>query len=864
MEENVIYRKKLFVTVAVFVFLSSSLFTCNFNFQAQASISTLQVNNVPNFAGQMCSSAFTKNGTLFAGDNDFNLYRSDNNGASFSQVYRFPAQPNPDSAVTGYTWTIYIDSRNYIFVSIPGTNILYRSTNFGASFSRVQTIGSPINDGFYIGMTEDSQGNLYAATYSNSLYPTNPPVLKSTNGGASWSVIQRFATVHLHNVKYNPSDGYLYVVTGEWTQGYNNQDCERVFRSKDQGQTWSIAVDRPVDLQAIGTTVYLSMLFKGNWVYLGTDQAFQPNWIDRFYDTGSDTPFTPQRTYTFPSDGNMPVLSATWLNNIALFSTTSEFSDGISRIVATQDGVNWQVIKATPISQSLHHTGFLTVNPQGIVFGSDGPGQTYSITEGSPPTPTPSPTPTTSPSPTPTPTPGVVLFQDGFEVGSFSAWTTTGGEGVHTQTVETANPHHGIYDAKFTAGADSEGWAKRTITSSPTVYLQQYIKLGSLPTSGNILYLGTIQSSNSNNNVDGYIQNVGGQYYWGIYTSINGAVYYDRELSPSNPKAGVYYCVETCRDAANGYSKLWVDGVLKVAAARPNSGNANSIYSGISYTVGSATVYVDCVKVSTSYIDPESPSPTPTPTPTPPTTPTPTPTATPTPTPTPSPTSSPTPTTSPTPTATPTATPSPTPTPTGYLFTADFEGGNLNEFSGLRGDGTYTATAETTNPYRGSWDAKFTSGANSEGWLYHSVTSSPITYFRQAIKLGNMPTSGNFVFFGSVANTNSQNTVDPFIFNSNGQYYWGVVSVINGVMYLDFESSPSNPQAGVYYNVEVLRDVTNHKTDLWINGNLKVDATRTHIGNSNLVASGVTWSDVTVTLYVDCVRAKTSYIGVEP
>ena len=794
----------------------------------------------------MCNSAFTRNGTLFAGDNSFNLYRSDNNGASFRRVYQFPSQPNADSAVTGYVWTIFVDSRNYVFVSIPGTNRLYRSTNFGSSFTQVLATGSPRNDGFYIGMTEDSYGNLYAATYSNSLYPTNPPVLKSTNGGASWTVIQRFATVHLHTIKYNPADGYLYVATGEWAAGYNNQDCERVFRSKDLGQTWTVAVDRPVELQGEGTTVYLTMLFDGRLVYLGTDQAFQPNWIDRFYDDGSNSAFTPQRVYSFPSDSNMPIISAVWLNNIALFSTTAEFSDGIARIVATEDGVNWQIIKATFISQSLHHTEFLTVNPQGIAFGSDGPGRTFSITDGAPqPTPTPSPTvtptptPTASPTPTPTP-PSGVLFQDGFESGSFSAWTTTGGAGTHSQTVETANPHHGTYDAKFTAGAGSEGWAQKSISAAPIVYLQQYVKLGSLPTSGNYLYLGTIQSSNSNNNVDVYIQNSGGQYYWGTYTSINGAVYHDRESTPSNPQVGVYYCVETCRDVTNGRSKLWVNGNLKVDASRASTGNANSIYCGVSYAMGSATVYVDCVKVSTVYLDPESSSPTPIPTPTA------TPTATP----------------SPTPTATPS--PTPTPTPGTYLFTADFESGNFNEYTGLNGDGTYTATVETVNPYRGNYNAKFVAGTSSEGWAYHAITSSSIAYFRQVIKLNNLPSAGKYVFFGSLASTNSQNTVDPFIYNSNGQYYWGVVSVINGVMYLDLESSPSNPQAGVYYNVEVLRDVTNHKTDLWVNGNLRVDATRNHVGNSNLVCSGISWSDVSVTLYVDCVRAKTSYIGVEP
>ncbi len=155
----------------------------------------------------MCGSVFTPNGTLFAGDNNYNLYRSDDNGISFRFTYQFPGQPNPNSAVTGYLWTVFVDSRNYIFVSIPGTNRLYRSINFGASFTQVLNTNAPQNDGFFIAITEDSSRNLYAATYSNSLYPTNPPILKSTNGGASWTVISRFAAVHLHNIKFNQADG---------------------------------------------------------------------------------------------------------------------------------------------------------------------------------------------------------------------------------------------------------------------------------------------------------------------------------------------------------------------------------------------------------------------------------------------------------------------------------------------------------------------------------------------------------------------------------------------------------------------------------------------------------------------------------
>jgi hypothetical protein len=376
------------------------------NFGVEASVNQLKVSVVSGFPGQICGSVYAANGTLFAGDSNYRLYRSDDDGATFRQIYQFPAQPNANSPIAGYVMMIFIDSRNYIFVSIPSTNRLYRSVDFGASFTQVLSNGATLNDGFYIAMTEDSNGALYAATYGFSLQ--NPPLQKSTDGGATWSAIRRFSTVHLHNVKFNPQNGYLYVVTGEWTKGSSNQECERIFRSKDLGATWSTAVNRPSEVQAQGSTVYYPMLFSGNWVYLGSDQAHQHNWIDRFYDDGQSGSYALQRVYSFPQDGYFPVYSGAWLGSTLLFSSTPEFYSGTSRIVGSDDGVNWQIIRSTAASQSQHHTGVLTANPKGAAFFSDGPGLNYVITQQTtpvPPTPTPTATPTSAPTPTVSPTP---------------------------------------------------------------------------------------------------------------------------------------------------------------------------------------------------------------------------------------------------------------------------------------------------------------------------------------------------------------------------------------------------------------------------------------------------------------------------
>jgi hypothetical protein len=138
-------------------------------------------------------------------------------------------------------------------------------------------------------------------------------------------------------------------------------------------------------------------------VYLGSDQAYKYNWIDRFQDDGSGGNFTPQRVYNFTQDGYFPVFSAAWLGSTMMFSSIAEFYSGTSRIVASDDGVNWQIIKSTTVGQAQHHTGILTANPKGAAFYSDGSGLTYSITQQvPPPTATPTPPPTETPTPEPT------------------------------------------------------------------------------------------------------------------------------------------------------------------------------------------------------------------------------------------------------------------------------------------------------------------------------------------------------------------------------------------------------------------------------------------------------------------------------
>jgi hypothetical protein len=359
------------------------------------------------FTPQIVCSTFTGNGTLFAGDNNYTLYRSDDNGTSFRLICQFPNQTSNTDGFTGYTMMLFIDSKNDVFVSIPGTSRLYKSDNFGANFTESLKANATDNDGFYVAMTEDKVGNLYTTTYCNSeaIYPQT---YMSSDNGKTWVAIAVCSVAHMHNVKVNPSNGYLYIVCGEYVVGGNshgNVDAERIYRSTDEGKTWVLMIERNMT----NPKIYATMVFNGSWVYLGSDMANATNFIDRFYDDGivgkyvNDTgsPVNVERVFTTSvSDGALPFVSACWFNNSIVFSSSVEFSSGTSRILSSNDGLNWSTIKTVSYVTSQHHCNMLTSNPTNVIIGSDGSNANFELVLKPDPTPTPSPSPVTSPSTT--------------------------------------------------------------------------------------------------------------------------------------------------------------------------------------------------------------------------------------------------------------------------------------------------------------------------------------------------------------------------------------------------------------------------------------------------------------------------------
>jgi hypothetical protein len=215
--------------VSCFILVILILVTLFFYSKIPSAQADLQVTPLGTFG--FAGNDVDSHGVLWAGDKNFNLYKSVDNGASFQLVYRLPGNIDTSNPYSGLVWNVFVDSRDYIFVSAGSTNGLFRSTNGGASFSQVLNTNGTRYESFYIAMTEDDLHNLYTVTYTIG-YAT-PIVLKSADGGTTWNKLGSFSVFHFHNIRFNPSNGYLYLVTGEGSYA----DSSKIFRSKDRGAT---------------------------------------------------------------------------------------------------------------------------------------------------------------------------------------------------------------------------------------------------------------------------------------------------------------------------------------------------------------------------------------------------------------------------------------------------------------------------------------------------------------------------------------------------------------------------------------------------------------------------------------------------
>lgn len=185
------------------------------------------------------------------------------------------------------------DNAGNLYYSGRGTGCLWRSGDYGRSF---QVCLNDIGGESFRGFAIDSDGSIYTGSYGSkgpaSLY-------RSDNDGRGWTSIQTFRCRHIHTVAVNPHTNWLYVVCGE-RKAPHVLDGNRIWRSKDKGETCFPIVEPKITSKGRFRPLYLSIGFIKNTVALGTDHFEGDNYIAAFEDTGEDREYEPERCLTCP------------------------------------------------------------------------------------------------------------------------------------------------------------------------------------------------------------------------------------------------------------------------------------------------------------------------------------------------------------------------------------------------------------------------------------------------------------------------------------------------------------------------------------------------------------------------------------
>ena len=162
-------------------------------------------------------------------------------------------------------------------------------------------------------------------------------------------------------------------------------------------------------------------------------------------------------------------------------------------------------------------------------------------------------------------------------------------------------------------------------------------------------------------------------------------------------------------------------------------------------------------------------------------------------------------------------------------------------------------TVTAAYPYEGA-DSFHAAGIGSVV-AKKTIAASAIVSVNASYNFAHIPASGTNITLIFVRQVSS-NTYGAFatLNNVSNSLYWGLIIIENSVTTYLKEAVASNPVAGNYYNLIVLRDVTNDIERLWVNGTLKIssnmaittDATEVVVGVSAGEAQDLYFDSVTI------------------
>lgn len=186
------------------------------------------------------------------------------------------------------------------------------------------------------------------------------------------------------------------------------------------------------------------------------------------------------------------------------------------------------------------------------------------------------------------------FFNDGFESGDFSEWTSTSGSpGVQSSVV-----HDGSY--ALSAGTSSH-YVTKTFTAQSSVYCRFYVRWTTNPSSGNYFSFANIRGADHTYLQQFAVANDSGTIKWAYYDTT-----WHVANSP-NPTMDTWYCFEVHWEQNTSNGEIWVDGSSTFSGISCKDNDYGKLLVGcIWLTSGTNTFYVDCVVVADTYVGPET------------------------------------------------------------------------------------------------------------------------------------------------------------------------------------------------------------------------------------------------------------------
>ncbi|NLF89069.1 hypothetical protein GX563_09635 [Candidatus Bathyarchaeota archaeon] len=190
-------------------------------------------------------------------------------------------------------------------------------------------------------------------------------------------------------------------------------------------------------------------------------------------------------------------------------------------------------------------------------------------------------------------------FSDGFETGSFSAWTGTSTTTGGAASVTSATPHSGSYSAQFTAAPSTgvrRAYCYQNIPSSTTVHASAYVYIdsGLALSNGQAMWLIQLEGIGSVPSTSFGVRASASGIYWTVQDGN-----YPYTMGTTGPTANTWYQIDAYyTQAVTGETiSLYVDGV-KVASMNANTSGEEAVERvrfGLGYYAGTSTanIYID-------------------------------------------------------------------------------------------------------------------------------------------------------------------------------------------------------------------------------------------------------------------------------